>query len=203
VAFSPDGQTVLTGSYDKTARLWDARTGAPRGEPLKHEGWVVAVALSPDGQTVLTGSHDQTARLWDARTGAPRSEPLKHDHPVVAVEFSPDGQTVFTASSDKTARSWDMAVPVIVDSQYPIRLRLSIETRTGKRLTNTGVVQQLTFDEWNTRRLCLEQMGGPCDRPTWEKYNEWKQKPKTKKTVVDVECPPATKGGAQEAKQAK
>jgi len=65
VAFSPDGSTVLTGSYDYTARLWDARTGQARGEPLKHDGFVFSVAFSPDGSTVLTGSDDSTARLWE------------------------------------------------------------------------------------------------------------------------------------------
>ena len=56
VAFSPDGKTVLTGSCDKTARLWDAATGQPIGQPLAHQGAVGAVAFSPDGKTVLTGS---------------------------------------------------------------------------------------------------------------------------------------------------
>jgi len=176
---------------------------ALRGEPLIHESTVMAVAFSPDGQTVVTGSRDQTARLWDARTGAPRGEPLKHDGWVRAVAFSPDGQMVLTGSDDKYARLWPVSVPAIVDQEHANRLRLSVEVRTGKRLTDTGAVQQLTYDEWNTRRLCFEQMGGPCDRPTWEEYNAWKQKPKTKKTVVDVECPPATKGGTQDAKQAK
>jgi WD40 repeat protein len=105
VAFSPDGQTVLTGSWDRTARLWDAQTGQPK-ETLPHNGRVVAVAFSPDGQTVLTGSWDQTARLWDARTGQPK-EPLPHNGRVVAVAFSRDGQTVLTGSTDQTARLWD------------------------------------------------------------------------------------------------
>ncbi len=65
VAFSPDGKTVLTGSADKTARLWDAATGQPIGPPLPHRDAVQAVAFSPDGKTVLTGSDDRTARLWD------------------------------------------------------------------------------------------------------------------------------------------
>ena len=58
VAFSPDGKTVLTGSEDKTARLWDAATGRPLGEPMTHQGMVSAVAFSPDGKTVLMGSGD-------------------------------------------------------------------------------------------------------------------------------------------------
>ena len=62
VAFSPDGQTALTGSWDNTARLWDVKTGQPRGPALKHEETVNAVAFSPDGQTALTGSGDGTAQ---------------------------------------------------------------------------------------------------------------------------------------------
>jgi hypothetical protein len=64
VAFSPDGKTVLTGSWDKTARLWEAATGKALGPPLQHQDNVVAVAFSPDDKTVLTGSDDKTARLW-------------------------------------------------------------------------------------------------------------------------------------------
>jgi WD40 repeat protein/tRNA A-37 threonylcarbamoyl transferase component Bud32 len=109
VAFSPDGRTLLTGSFDKTARLWDAATSQARGLPLRHEDEVWAVAFSPDGRTVLTGSKDRTARLWDGATGQPRGQPLRHENEVKAVAFSPDGRTVITGSFDKTARLWDAA----------------------------------------------------------------------------------------------
>ena len=109
VAFSPNGRTIVTGGTDGTARLWDAHTHEPIGQPLRHENRVLSVAFSPDGQTILTGSHDKTARLWDAASGRPRGAPLRHHGWVSAVAFSPDGQTILTGGSDGRARLWDAA----------------------------------------------------------------------------------------------
>ena len=109
VAFSPDGRTILTGCYDRTARLWDRATGRPIGRPLRHQHCVRSVAFSPDGKLVLTGSFDGIARLWDVATGSPVGPPLRHQHTVSAVAFSPDGRTVLTAGFDKTALIWEVA----------------------------------------------------------------------------------------------
>ena len=53
-AFSPDGTRVVTASIDETARVWDAATGKPLGEPMRHEGGVDSAAFSPDGTRVVT-----------------------------------------------------------------------------------------------------------------------------------------------------
>jgi eukaryotic-like serine/threonine-protein kinase len=60
VGFSPDGKTVITGSMDKTARLWDASTNQPLSPTLTHQDGVGAVAINSDGKTLLTGSLDGT-----------------------------------------------------------------------------------------------------------------------------------------------
>ena len=76
MAFSPDGKTVLTGSEDKTARLWDAATGKPIGPPMHASGrGHVPWPSAPTARPSLTGSEDKTARLWDAATGKPIGHP--------------------------------------------------------------------------------------------------------------------------------
>jgi hypothetical protein len=113
--FSPDGTRVVTASFDKTARLWDARSGKPLGEVMKHQGWIQSAQFSPDGTRVVTASFDKTARLWDAKSGKPLGEPMKHKDAVESAQFSPDGTRVVTASSDKTARLWGLPRPPQLD----------------------------------------------------------------------------------------
>ncbi|KAH7393735.1 hypothetical protein BKA64DRAFT_724800 [Cadophora sp. MPI-SDFR-AT-0126] len=96
VAFSPDGKQVVSGSYDKTVRLWDAATGAPLQTLEGHSGWVTSVAFSPDGKQVVSGSYDKTVRLWDAATGAPLQTLEGHTNGVTSLAFSPDSKHIPT-----------------------------------------------------------------------------------------------------------
>ena len=66
MAFSPDGKTLASASWDKTVILWDVASRTPLGEPLKgHQDAVYSVAFSPDGKTLASASWDQTVILWD------------------------------------------------------------------------------------------------------------------------------------------
>jgi hypothetical protein len=108
--FSPDGKRIVTASWDKTARIWDAESGKLIGVPLTgHEGGVWSAAFSPDGKRIVTASSDKTARVWNAANGRPIGKPLIGDDDVVnSAAFSPDGNRIVTAS-DKMARVWDAA----------------------------------------------------------------------------------------------
>ena len=66
---------MLTGSYDRTAQLWDKATGKPIGPAFRHENQVWFVAFSPDGRTVLSGGQENTAYLWDVPT--PVDDPIR------------------------------------------------------------------------------------------------------------------------------
>jgi WD40 repeat protein len=64
VAYSPDGEVIVTTSRDKTARFWSVATSKPLGPPMLHEDVVLAAAFSPDGRHVITGSLDGSLRIW-------------------------------------------------------------------------------------------------------------------------------------------
>ena len=106
-SFSPDGQFIVTASYDNTAKIWNAQTGKQVGETMKHDNIVYSASFSPDGQFIVTASDDNTAKIWNAQTGKQVGETMKHDNSVYSASFSPDGQFIVTASSDNTARIWN------------------------------------------------------------------------------------------------
>lgn len=126
VAFSPDGTTLIAGTFDwgNNVSLWDIRTGRPISATMGgHTDEVFSVAFSPDGQTAASGSLDGTVIFWDPATGQPLSEPLTDIPPpegtnarvndVWSVAFSPDGRLLATGRGGGDILLWD------VETQQP------------------------------------------------------------------------------------
>ncbi|MBF0631026.1 MAG: pentapeptide repeat-containing protein [Magnetococcales bacterium] len=107
VAFSPDGNTLLSGSNDHTLKLWDPHSRQCIQTLKGHEGSVRAVAFSPDGNTILSGSLDHTLKLWDPHSGQCIQTLKGHEGSVNAIAFSPDGNTLLSESHDHTLKLWD------------------------------------------------------------------------------------------------
>lgn len=108
--FSPDGRWLVTGCDDSKARIWDAKTGSLKGQPLEHDGqsWVYWAAFTHDGKQLVTACGDRAVRVWDVDSGLKISPNLIHDDVVTSAVFSPDERTLMTASLDGTVRFWRM-----------------------------------------------------------------------------------------------
>jgi len=107
VAFAPQSRRIVSGSSDKTVRVWDAETGDQVARLDGHERGVTSVAFAPDSGRIVSGSDDKTVRVWDAETGAQLARLDGHEDDVTSVAFSPDGRRIVSGSSDKTVRVWD------------------------------------------------------------------------------------------------
>ena len=68
--YNPAGDRIVTASADRTARVWDARTGTVLFTLQGHEGGVLSASYNPTGDRILTAGDDGTARVWDAQSGA-------------------------------------------------------------------------------------------------------------------------------------
>ena len=108
VSFSPDNKYLISGSEDKTIRLWSLDSYTALVSYKGHNQPVWDVKFSPLGHYFATASHDQTARLWATDHIYPLRIFAGHINDVDCVEFHPNSNYVFTGSSDKTCRMWDV-----------------------------------------------------------------------------------------------
>ena len=108
VAVTPDGQHIISGSYDRTVKVWSVASkslvstcGARRNtDPsIGHTDWVMAVAAMPDGQRILSGARDKTVRVW-LLDGTPENTFELHTDDVMALVALPDNQHALSGSGD-------------------------------------------------------------------------------------------------------
>ncbi len=115
VRFSPDENSIATGSADKTVRLWDVPTGEQKAVFDKHPEMVRSVSFSPDGKTIASVSGLYLS-LWDVKTGKQLAILKQHQITIQSVSFSPDGKIIATGSSDRTVRLWNIATEQSIGS---------------------------------------------------------------------------------------
>ena len=123
LAFSPDGERLVAGSYDTNLRAWSSRNGELLRLIEEIPVATFAAVFSPDGKTLATAGADRMVYLWDAKTFKLRSKLPEQPEMISALAFSPDGRLLMTGGfSVVTNRApvkvmiWDLASRKVVRS---------------------------------------------------------------------------------------
>ncbi|MDZ7957862.1 MAG: WD40 repeat domain-containing protein [Aulosira sp. DedQUE10] len=106
LAISANGKLLISGSRDRTIKIWQLETGELISTLRGHTDEVCTITLSPDEQIIASGSADKTIKLWHLATGELLSTFTGHTDTVTAVEFTASGEMLVSGSLDKTIKIW-------------------------------------------------------------------------------------------------
>ena len=96
----------MTGSSDKTVRMWDIQTGECVYVLLGHKGPVHTLAMSPDGRFCASAGQDTSILLWDLATGNLLRTLSGHEGIVWSLDFSCEGAALVSGSNDESVCVW-------------------------------------------------------------------------------------------------
>ncbi len=168
VAFSTNGRTLASGTFDNTVTLWDPASRQTLGRPLRGdpEHRLISIDLSPDGNTLVSSSREGVITLWDLATRT--SRPLSgHAGAVLSVAISPDGKALASAGWDRTVALWDITRPTQV-AERP--LGFNAGRLTGAAFSPNDAIlafpgKDNTVALWNVTTLRVdERLSGHTER---------------------------------------
>jgi WD40 repeat protein len=108
VAVTPDGCRALSGSADKTLRMYDLKTGYMLCWFEGHTARVTALAVTPDGRRAVSASDDHTLRVWDLQSRQILHTLKGHTDSVTTLALTFDGHRALSGSADNTLRMWEL-----------------------------------------------------------------------------------------------
>ena len=109
IAFSPDGQTLVSGSQKGNMRFWDVRDGKQQKTIDLHNDSITSISFSHNGEIIVYGSYNGTVSLLDVNTYENIRTFTGHVDEVKTLTFSPDDQTLASTGVDSTLRLWDVS----------------------------------------------------------------------------------------------
>ena len=111
VAFSPNGRSIVSASYDCSVRIWNIRDGSSKILPVTGTcDYFLPVVFSPNGRHIAAGNSDMSLWIWDLRTHRLLAKWRGNINGVWSTVFTPDGKGLISGGSDGVVKYWDVSL---------------------------------------------------------------------------------------------
>jgi WD40 repeat protein len=164
LALSPDGRQIVSGSSDKTLKVWDLESGRLIHSLEGHTDSVRTLALSTDGRHVISGSDDQTLKVWDLESGRLVRSLEGHTDSVTTLTLTSDGRQIISGTYNGVFKVWDLhsgrmirSIEKDKDWIYPQLL-----TPNGLQIVSDaidGTTETWEYKNSRIMRLLIRQLG--------------------------------------------
>jgi WD40 repeat protein len=115
VAYSPDGNFLVSGGSDDKVRVWD-RMGKMLFTCADHKGDVTQVKVSPDNKWIISAGKDDVIKIWNAKDGLLVRTLMGHKGDVNGIDISPDGLRLVSGAADKTCKIWELSTGALLST---------------------------------------------------------------------------------------
>ncbi|GAB2510450.1 hypothetical protein GCM10027167_10600 [Nocardia heshunensis] len=163
VAVSADGKHIVSGSSDKTVKVWELANGHLQRTIEAHDREVSAIAVSADGQRIVSGGFDDTTRVWILASGRRERTLSNHSGHVYAVAVTADSEHIVVGGSDRSVQIWNRAdgrleARLPEHRSYIKAVAVSADDRYIVSGSNDGTVRVWDFDTLDV----LHSLRGPA-----------------------------------------
>lgn len=108
MAITPDGKRIISGSNDKTLRIWNLETIQEDYQLSGHTHRITALAVTPDGKRAISGSGDATLEVWNLEQGEELFSFTQHRDSINDVKVTQDRKYIVSTSQDSTLMIWNL-----------------------------------------------------------------------------------------------
>jgi WD40 repeat protein/serine/threonine protein kinase len=167
VAWSPDGQQIVSGGWDQVVKIWDVKTRRELRTLRGHRQVIRDLVFSHDGRRLASSSADASTKIWDPLTGEELLTLRGHRSALNSVAFSPDGRQLATTSDDGDVKIWDATAG---QESLPLQGHKAVATSVdfhpdGRHMVSASLDHAVKIWDAVTGRMLRELPGHT--KPVW------------------------------------